>query len=89
LEGYVGGEHAERSPEATKALGELGTVYEGGRRRIVELVADLDDRSAATPVSACPEWSVHDVIAHLAGVCADIMAGNVAGAATDPWTAAQ
>jgi hypothetical protein len=86
----VGGEHAERSPDApTTALGELGTVYEGGRRRILELVADLDDRAVATPVPACPEWSVQDVVAHLTGVCADIMAGNVAGAATDPWTAAQ
>jgi uncharacterized protein (TIGR03083 family) len=86
----VGGEHAERPPEATtKAVGELGTVYERGRPRIAELVADLDDRAAATPVPACPAWSVHDVVAHLAGVCADIMAGNVAGAATDPWTAAQ
>jgi uncharacterized protein (TIGR03083 family) len=74
---------------STKGLAELGTVYEGGRRRIVELVADLDDRAAAMPVPACPAWSVHDVVAHLAGVCGDIMAGNVAGAATDPWTAAQ
>jgi uncharacterized protein (TIGR03083 family) len=90
MEGHVGEQHAERSPEATTtALAELGTVYEGGRRRTLELVADLDDRAAATPVPACPEWSVHDVVAHLAGVCADIMAGNVAGATTDPWTAAQ
>jgi uncharacterized protein (TIGR03083 family) len=86
----VGREHAETAPEAiTETMGELGTVYERGRRRIVELVADLDDRAAATPVPACPGWSVHDVVGHLAGVCADIMAGNVAGAATDPWTAAQ
>jgi uncharacterized protein (TIGR03083 family) len=83
----VGGEHAARSPEVTTTG--LGTVYEGGRRRIVELVADLGDRAAAMPVPACPAWSVHDVVAHLAGVCADILAGNVAGAATDPWTAAQ
>jgi uncharacterized protein (TIGR03083 family) len=86
----MGAEQGGRPPEAsTKTMGELGTVYERGRRRIVELVAGLDDRAAATPVPACPAWSVHDVVAHLAGVCADIMAGNVAGAATDPWTAAQ
>ena len=84
------GEHADPASEATtQAMGELGTVYEQGRRRIVELVADLDDRAAATSVPACPAWSVHDVVAHLAGACTDIMAGNVAGAATDPWTAAQ
>jgi uncharacterized protein (TIGR03083 family) len=86
----LGSEHAQDTREVTaEPVRELGTVYEGGRHRIMELVADLDDRAAATPVPACPEWSVHDVVAHLAGVCADILAGNVAGAATDPWTAAQ
>src|SRR5207245_258980 len=40
-------------------------------------------------VPACPEWTVHDVIAHLAGVCADIINGNLAGVATESWTAAQ
>ncbi|MDQ3757703.1 MAG: hypothetical protein M3394_07630, partial [Actinomycetota bacterium] len=30
-----------------------------------------------------------DVVAHLAGVCADVLAGNIEGVATDPWTAAQ
>jgi uncharacterized protein (TIGR03083 family) len=86
----VGGEHAERPPEATtETMRKLGTVYERVRRRIVELVADLDDHAAATPVPACPGWSVHDIVAHLAGACADIMAGNIAGAATNPWTAAQ
>ena len=38
---------------------------------------------------ACPQWSVHDVVAHVTGVCADILAGNLAGVATDPWTAVQ
>jgi uncharacterized protein (TIGR03083 family) len=86
----MGGDQAGRPPQtSTETIGELGTVYERGRRRIMDLVADLDDRAAATPVPACPAWSVHDVVAHLSGVCADILAGNVAGAATEPWTAAQ
>jgi uncharacterized protein (TIGR03083 family) len=37
-----------------------------------------DDASA--PVPACPDWSVHDVIAHVTGVCADVLAGNLDGA---------
>jgi uncharacterized protein (TIGR03083 family) len=41
------------------------------------------------PVPACPDWTVHDVVAHLAGVCADILAGNLEGVASDPWTAEQ
>lgn len=68
---------------------ELGTVYEQARARIGELVEGVDDRAAAATVPACPAWSIHDVIAHLAGACADILAGNVGGAATDAWTGAQ
>jgi uncharacterized protein (TIGR03083 family) len=45
---------------------------------------DLDRWSPATPA-----WRVRDVLAHLAGVCDDILHGNVAGVATDAWTAAQ
>ena len=30
-----------------------------------------------------------DVVAHLAGTCADILAGNIAGVGTDEWTDAQ
>lgn len=38
---------------------------------------------------ACPEWTVKDTVAHLSGVCADIVSGNIEGVATEPWTAAQ
>ncbi|MGH2788480.1 MAG: maleylpyruvate isomerase family mycothiol-dependent enzyme [Actinomycetota bacterium] len=68
---------------------ELGSVYEGVRGRIGELVASLDEAAAARPVPACPTWSVQDVIAHAMGICADIVNGNIEGAATEPWTQAQ
>ena len=45
---------------------------------------DLDRWAPATPA-----WRVRDVLAHLAGVCDDILHGNLAGVATDGWTAAQ
>jgi uncharacterized protein (TIGR03083 family) len=67
----------------------IGDVYAAGRGRITELVSGLSSDAAATRVPTCPEWSVHDVIAHLAGVCADVLAGRIEGVATDPWTAAQ
>ena len=47
--------------------------------------ADAIDRRAP----ATPEWRVHDLLAHLSGVAADIVQGNLAGVATDPWTAKQ
>jgi hypothetical protein len=40
-------------------------------------------------VPATPEWTVHDVLAHLAGVTQDAATGNMAGAPGDAWTAAQ
>src|SRR5438132_399041 len=47
----------------------------------------VDATGAAVPT--CPRWTVHDVVAHLTGVCADILTGNLEGVATDPWTEAQ
>ncbi len=40
-------------------------------------------------VPATPLWTVKDNFAHLAGGAADIVAGRIDGAGTDPWTGAQ
>lgn len=61
-------------------------MYEAVRSRIVELVRDADP---ATPVAACPGWSVKDVVAHLSGVLADYASGRMDGVATPPWTQRQ
>src|SRR5262245_10315435 len=66
-----------------------GELYAEGRERIVEIVAGLSPELATAPVPTCPEWSVTDVLAHLTGICADVLAGNTDGVATDPWTEAQ
>jgi uncharacterized protein (TIGR03083 family) len=71
-------------------MGVVGDLYLAGRERITETVRDLDDdRARTTLVPTCPAWSVHDVLAHVVGIPTDILAGNVEGAATEPWTAAQ
>jgi uncharacterized protein (TIGR03083 family) len=77
-----------RQWQAVPMDGELaiGEVYGRGRRRISDLVVGRD---GSAPVPTCPGWSVADVIAHLTGVCADILAGNMAGVASVPWTGAQ
>jgi hypothetical protein len=67
----------------------LGELYEGVRRRIIDLVGDLNEDEAKRIVPATPEWSIKDVIAHLTGNCADTLSGNIGGAATVPWTAVQ
>ena len=63
--------------------------YNRGRHVLTELAVDLTPEQAATPVPACPGWTVKDVFAHLAGGAADILAGNLEGLATPPWTAKQ
>jgi hypothetical protein len=71
---------------------QLGTVYEETRARIVGLVRDAKGgaaEAAATPVPACPSWSVRDVVAHVTGLYTDIMSGNLDGAGSEAWTAAQ
>ena len=67
-------------------MSDLGGWYRKARLRIAALV---DESVAARPVPATPQWSVHDVIAHLAGICEDAVSGNMHGVTTDPWTAAQ
>ncbi|MEX2394520.1 MAG: maleylpyruvate isomerase family mycothiol-dependent enzyme [Actinomycetota bacterium] len=70
-------------------MGEVGDRYATVRGRITSLVEGLDEAGASTTVPPCPQWSVKDVVAHVTGVCADILGGRLEGVATDPWTQAQ
>ena len=65
---------------------DLGASYRAARLRVADIV---NDNLADHEVPATPGWSVHDVVSHLYGVMTDISAGNLAGVATPPWTAAQ
>lgn len=49
----------------------------------------LSDSDWATPVPCTPEWTVRDVLSHVAGIPDDGLNGRTDGAATDPWTASQ
>ena len=64
-------------------------IYREARGRVTELVRDLDDDSLVTPVPACPDWRVRDLLCHMVGLPTDVNAGRIEGAGTDPWTAAQ
>jgi len=63
-------------------------LYHQTRERVTELCRTHGGDGTGN-VAACPEWSVTQVVAHLTGVCADILAGNLGGAGTDPWTEQQ
>lgn len=63
--------------------------YRSQRERVAELVRGLDDAQLATRVPGCPAWTVRDLLSHLTGLAADVVAGNVDGAGTPAWTSKQ
>lgn len=67
----------------------IAAAYRGVRLRLTALADDQPPEALERTVPACPAWQVRDVLAHLAGACEDILAGNLDGVATDAWTEAQ
>ncbi|WP_433158801.1 FAD-dependent monooxygenase [Kribbella sp. CA-247076] len=57
--------------------------YDDGRRQVLAL--DLDEERLARQVPACPEWTVRDLIAHLAGIAEDSLRGSYFAEALDAW----
>jgi hypothetical protein len=41
------------------------------------------------PAPATPRWRARDLLAHVGGVCDDVVQGNLEGVGTDEWTASQ
>jgi hypothetical protein len=52
-------------------------------------VLSLDPSEYWYTLPAAPDWTIHDVVAHLRGIVEDGIAGNMAGAPGDAWTASQ
>jgi uncharacterized protein (TIGR03083 family) len=73
--------------EATKP--DLARLYMDTHERLHSLVAGLDDAAASTNVPACPRWSVHDVLAHLAATAQDAVEGRLTGPPSEEETAVQ
>jgi uncharacterized protein (TIGR03083 family) len=61
-------------------------LYRESQRRVRDLVAPLQPAELALTVPACPLWSVHDVLAHLAGVSVSIADGSGAHPTSTEWT---
>lgn len=55
--------------------------------RVITLVQDLDAEQAATPVPACPDWSVRDLLSHVVGLGVDVLAGDEPDDHDPAWTA--
>ena len=54
---------------------DLAVLYRTTRERVTGLVTGLDGATLGTPVAACPAWAVRDVVAHLAAIAEDALAG--------------
>ncbi|MEI8410682.1 MULTISPECIES: maleylpyruvate isomerase N-terminal domain-containing protein [unclassified Kribbella] len=64
-------------------------LYAATRERVSTAVRKLDPSDLSRTVKACPEWTVHNLVSHLAGVATGFAAGNLDGAPRPPWTAVQ
>ncbi|MGD0880737.1 MAG: maleylpyruvate isomerase family mycothiol-dependent enzyme [Acidimicrobiales bacterium] len=68
---------------------ESAAAYTDMRVRLTDALAGVPDAdAAATPVPACPGWSVTDLVAHVYGVARDTCDGNLANAGSLEWTSA-
>lgn len=61
-------------------------AYLGVRARLDEV---LRHRAGDEAVPSCPGWTVRHVVAHLAGLCEDWVAGRLEGYGSEAWTATQ
>ena len=75
---------------STRPSGDLiASVYVSCADRIGELAAGLGADDLNRKVPGAPLWSVRELLSHLVGGPADIIAGKLDGVATEPWTQAQ
>lgn len=66
-----------------------GSLYAEVRERVTALLLTATPSDLAKDVPGTPQWTVSDLVAHLAGGAADISAGNIVGAGSDEWTQKQ
>jgi len=67
-------------------------MYATSRRRLLDLAPQLSDAQRSAPLAPTPPWTVTDGYRHLAGVCCDVLDGNMPGGGpleAEAWTAAQ
>jgi uncharacterized protein (TIGR03083 family) len=65
------------------------TEWTNAQARVIELVESLNATEAQLPVPSCPAWTVHDLLAHVVGLDADVLAGDEPDDHNPNWTQAQ
>jgi len=65
----------------------IDSVYLGAADRVAEILRTAGPTELGTTVAACPDWTVHDLGAHLEGGVSDILNGRTDGVPGRKWTA--
>jgi uncharacterized protein (TIGR03083 family) len=65
---------------------DFGALYREHVADLSALAGDLSDEQLATVVPATPEWTVRQVLCHVAGGASDAMADRMDGAPSPGWT---
>lgn len=68
---------------------DIATRYRFAQEAFTALARTLPDAAWSAPVPCTPEWTVRDVLSHVAGITDDALAGRMEGAPGEAWTAAQ
>ena len=68
---------------------DLCDLYATCRIDLLEQATSISAQQCAELLTATPPWTVLDGYRHLAGVCADFLDGQLQGAGSRDWTAAQ
>ena len=63
-----------------------GALYRDHVAAVSELAPTLSEEQLATIVPGTPAWTVHEVLAHLAGSASDAVTGRMDGAPGPEWT---
>ncbi|MFY2859696.1 maleylpyruvate isomerase N-terminal domain-containing protein [Mycobacterium sp. THU-M104] len=81
---------AGRSARAPQLLpiSDAEAAYRLVHRRVDALLRGRADVAELT-VPACPDWTVHQTVAHLTGIAQDIATGNLDDVGSQAWTQAQ
>jgi uncharacterized protein (TIGR03083 family) len=64
-----------------------GSLYRDNVAAVSALAGDLTEEQLTATVPGSPAWTVHDVLAHLAGGPSDAVTGRMEGAPGPEWTA--
>lgn len=57
-------------------MADLAEIYALTRKELGDFLSSLPEEDLARPVPATPGWSIHDVVAHMAGAVASTAAGD-------------